>query len=123
MAQVVGQGQWYALGAESLSASRSGELQRRDGGRITLQGNWNGQPFVFPIDDASGAGGVVNARIDDGTTCFNLNSVVEGAGEQWQRSEAGVRPFRSLLRALAFAPARAIAPRKSGAEGKSGTGR
>ena len=108
-AQLVGQAQWYALGAESLAATRIGDLQRRDGGRITLQGNWNGHPFVFPIDDAGGADGVVNARIDDGTTCFNLNSVVEGAGEQWQRREEGARQFRALLRALGIAPARANA--------------
>src|SRR5690606_14370500 len=106
-AQLVGQAQWYALGAESLAAARIADLQRRDGGRVTLQGNWNGRSFVFPIDDAGGVGGAVNARIDDGTTCFNL--VVEGAGEQWQRRVTGVRQFRALLRALDIAPARSAA--------------
>lgn len=108
-AQAVAQAQWYALGAEALADSRIGELQQQGNGRVTLQGNWNGRPFAFPIEDASGIGGMITARIDDGTTCFNLNSVVEGAGEQWQRRDSGLRQLRALLRALDVAPARAAA--------------
>lgn len=94
-AQAMAQAQWYALGAEALAMAQVERLAARDGGRITLAGNWNNRPFVFPVDNGS-----ISARLFDSTTCFNLNSVVEGAGEQWQRRELGARQFIALLQAL-----------------------
>lgn len=94
-AQAMAQAQWYALGAETLAIAQIERLAARDGGRITLAGHWNNQPFVFPIEH-----GAISARLFDATTCFNLNSVVEGAGEQWRRRELGVQQFIALLRAL-----------------------
>ena len=93
-AQALAQAQWYALGSEELARARIRQLDRGDG-RTTLDGGWNGHPFVFPID-----GGAMRVRIDDATACFNLNSVVEGAPGQWIRREAGVRQYFALLRAL-----------------------
>src|SRR5690606_11897618 len=55
----------------------------------------DGQPLVFPIEH-----GLLSARLSDAGTCFNLNSVVEGTGELWQRREAGSAQFAALLRAL-----------------------
>lgn len=98
-AQAIAQAQWYALGAETLALTRIAELSRRDPGRTTLRGNWNGTPFVFPLEH-----GAIRARLSDATTCFNLNSVVEGAPEQWQRRELGARQFNALLRALDLPP-------------------
>ena len=102
-AQALAQAQWYALGSEALARARIARLDAGDG-RTTLEGGWNGRPFVFPID-----GGAMRVRVDDATACFNLNSVVEGAPGQWVRREAGVRQYRALLRALEFTPAQAAA--------------
>ena len=100
-AQALVQAQWYALGSEELARARIMQLDRGDG-RTTLEGGWNGRPFVFPID-----GGLMRVRVDDATACFNLNSVVEGAAGQWSRREAGVRQYLALLHALEFPPTRA----------------
>lgn len=102
-AQALAQAQWYALGSEELARARIHQLDRGDG-RTTLDGGWNGRPFVFPID-----GGTMRVRVDDATACFNLNSVVEGAARQWSRREAGVRQYLALLQALEFPPAQASA--------------
>lgn len=96
-AQSVAQAQWYALGAETLAVERIGQLLRRDQGRTTLRGDWNGRPFLLPLEHGS-----LSARVFDATGCFNLNSVVQGAPEQWQRRERGVRQFNALLQALDF---------------------
>lgn len=108
-AQAMAQAQWYALGAEMLAGVQIRRLAERDGARTTLEGDWNGRPFLFPIGDGEAGSGLIRARISDGTACFNLNSVVEGAGEQWQRRDAGVRQYLALLHALGFAPAQASA--------------
>lgn len=100
-AQALTQAQWYALGSEELARARIARLDAGKG-RTTLEGGWNGRPFVFPID-----GGAMRVRVDDGTACFNLNSVVEGAPNHWTRREAGVRQYLALLRALEFTPAQA----------------
>ncbi|WP_262378507.1 type II secretion system minor pseudopilin GspK [Luteimonas viscosa] len=102
-AQALAQAQWYALGSEELARTRIRQLERGDG-RTTLEGGWNGRPFVFPID-----GGVMRVRLDDASACFNLNSVVEGAAGQWSRRETGARQYIALLRALEFTPEQANA--------------
>lgn len=94
-AQSMAQAQWYARGAETLAMAQIDRLASHTPGRTTLAGDWNGRPIVFPVEH-----GAISARLSDATTCFNLNSVVEGAGEMWQRSEAGSRQFAALLRAL-----------------------
>ncbi|HEX5694247.1 MAG TPA: type II secretion system minor pseudopilin GspK, partial [Arenimonas sp.] len=96
------QAQWYALGAESLAGTRLASLWQRDRQRTTLDGGWNGRSQVFPLDH-----GLIEATLTDRTHCFNLNAVVEGAGEMLQRREAGLRQFRALLEALDVPPPRA----------------
>ncbi|MDH5832872.1 type II secretion system minor pseudopilin GspK [Luteimonas kalidii] len=100
-AQAMAQAQWYALGSEELARARIHQLDRGDG-RTTLEGGWNGRPFVFPID-----GGTMRIRLDDASACFNLNSVVEGAVGQWARREAGVRQYLALMQALGYSPVQA----------------
>ncbi len=100
-AQALAQAQWFALGTEEMARSRVLQLDRADG-RTTLEGGWNGRPFVFPIED-----GAIRVRVDDGAACFNLNSVVEGTAGQWAAREAGVRQYLALLQALGFNPAQA----------------
>ncbi|MFC4728780.1 type II secretion system minor pseudopilin GspK [Coralloluteibacterium thermophilus] len=103
-AQGMAQAQWYALGAETLARAQIERLGRRDGQRTTLTGDWNDRPLAFPIE-----GGLIRARVRDATACFNLNSVVEGAGEMLRRRDQGVRQFLALLAALEVEPRRAQA--------------
>ena len=98
------QAQWYALGAEDLAGTQLQTLWRRDPLRTPPDGDWNGRTHVFPLDH-----GLMQATLSDQTRCFNLNSVVEGAGEMLQRRESGLRQFRALLEALEVPPGRAAA--------------
>jgi len=93
-----GQAQWYALGAEALARSRIARLSS-GGGRTSLAGNWPGRFVQFPVE-----GGQVGMRLADGGACFNLNSVVEGAGEMLRRRDRGAAQFMALLMALEFPP-------------------
>ena len=99
-AQAIAQAQWYALGTEAVARRKIRELTRRSPGLTALDGDWNGRTLPFPIED--GEGGMVSVRVFDAATCFNLNSVVEGATEQWQRRELGVRQYLALLEASGF---------------------
>jgi len=105
-AQAVAQARWHALGAEALAMAQIERLARSDPGVTTLAGGWNGRSFLFPVDD-----GMIRATLSDATACFNLNSVVHGAGELLTRHEAGVAQYELLLLALDFpaAQARALA--------------
>jgi general secretion pathway protein K len=93
-AENIGQAQWYALGAETVASARLARLSAQDPLR-TPAGDWNGRWLLYPIDN-----GVIRARITDAGACFNLNSVVQGASEQWGRRELGLAQFIALLRAL-----------------------
>jgi len=97
-AETIGQAQWYALGAEAVARARLARLAGLDPQR-TPAGDWNGRWLLYPIDS-----GVIRARIADAGTCFNLNSVVQGASEQWGRRELGLYQFIALLRALEISP-------------------
>lgn len=92
-ARDVGQAQWYAIGAEELARAQIRRLAARDPTRTTLVGDWNGRPFVFPIE-----GGVIRARVVDGGNCFNLNSVMFNEGGP----RYGIAQFEALLGALDF---------------------
>ena len=94
-AQAVAQARWHALGAEALAMAQIERLARRDPGVTTLTGGWNGRSFLFPVDD-----GVIRATLSDATACFNLNSVVHGAGELFTRHETGIAQYQALLLAL-----------------------
>jgi general secretion pathway protein K len=87
-AETISQAQWYAIGAEALARTRLAELA----GNPAAARTWNGRWVDFPIDD-----GLMRVRFDDATQCFNLNSVVEGVPEQWQRRDLGLRQFAALL--------------------------
>ncbi len=103
-AEAMTQAQWYALGSEAVARQRLQALARRDPLRTTLDGGWNDQPINFPLDD-----GMVSVRLRDRGGCFNLNSVVMGAPEQWQRSDDGANQYLALLDALDIAPQQAQA--------------
>lgn len=97
-AEAVGQARWYALGAETLAAGQISQLVRASD-RVTLDGGWHDRPFSFPVEN-----GLIQSRLTDGAACFNLNSVVQGAGDVLSRREAGLAQFNALLGALNFAP-------------------
>lgn len=101
-AQAMAQVQRYALGTEEVAISRIALVDRASGGRTTLAGDWQGRAMAFPVEH-----GLVTARLSDAGNCFNLNSVVEGTAELWQRRELGVRQYLALLRELGIEGQRA----------------
>ena len=99
-AESVAQAQRFALGAEALARRKVAMLARDD----VRTAEWSGRPLVFPIEN-----GLLSATLRDGTACFNLNSVVQGSPNHWQRQEMGVRQYMALLDALEFSAAQAQA--------------
>lgn len=99
--EAISQARWYGLAAETLARRRLAHLA---GPNAPATADWNGKTFNFPIEDGS-----LQGRISDGSTCFNLNSVVDGAGETYRRRELGAAQFTALLIALQVAPRQAEA--------------
>lgn len=87
-----GQAQWYAVGAEELARTQIRRLHAASPARTLDVGGWNGRVFHFPVE-----GGTVRARVEDGGNCFDLNSVVIGTRENWQRFDRGAEQFQTLL--------------------------
>lgn len=102
-AQALAQARWHALGAEQMALTQIERLAQRDPGVTTPAGGWNGRAFLFPIDD-----GVIRASVADATACFNLNSVVYGAGDLLTRREEGIDQYVALLEALDMGSAQAL---------------
>ena len=90
-ADLMGQAQWYALGAEGLARKRLARLLRENPGRTPTSPDWNGRPLAFPIDEGS-----ITAVITDGQNCFNLNSVVQGAPGAWTARPRGAEQLVAL---------------------------
>lgn len=99
-AQAIAQAQRFALGAEAMARAR---VTRLGDHGIDIN-RWNGKPLLFPVED-----GIIHARLRDGSTCFNLNSVASGVPGQWTRNEPGLRHYVALLAALDFPAAQAQA--------------
>lgn len=98
-AAALDQARAYSYAAETLAAAKIGDLVQAQGNRTTLQGDWNGRPFVLPIP-----GGLGTATVTDGGNCFNVNSLVGGGGADGTTNFA-VRPlgqtqFQSLMELL-----------------------
>lgn len=100
----IAQAQRYALGSEDFARAQLRPWLAQDARGIAGGAQWNGRRFAFPVEQ-----GTVAVSLRDGSACFNLNSVVEGAVEQWQRRDPGVAQYLALLRALGFAEAQAQA--------------
>lgn len=94
-AEAQAQAQLYASGAELLARRHVARLIAASPARTPLDPAWNGRRFDFPIE-----GGAIAASISDGQACFNLNSVVEGVGEDLIARPAGARQLVALGRAL-----------------------
>ena len=93
-AQAMARAQWAAVSAEAVAVAQIRRLRARDPARTTLAGGWHDRAFLFPFE-----GGGIRAVLSDGGNCFNLNSVVEGAPEQWRRRPLGVAQYLALLQA------------------------
>lgn len=100
-AETTAQAQWYAIGAETLARKQIEAIHDVDSFRTPLDPEWNGRAFDFPIEEGS-----IRAVIRDGQACFNLNSVVEGAGEALAARSAGAQQFIALARAIGIPESR-----------------
>lgn len=94
-AETQAQAQWYASGAEALARRRVARLLTTGPVRTPLEPAWNGRRLSFPID-----GGSISALVTDGQACFNLNSLVEGFGEDLMARPLGRIQFLALGRAV-----------------------
>lgn len=94
-AEIQAQAQWYASGAEALARRQIARLMAAGPGRTPLEPEWNGRRLSFPIE-----GGAISAVVADGQACFNLNSLVEGVGEDLLARPRGAAQFLALGRAV-----------------------
>lgn len=94
-AETQAQAQWYASGAEALARRQVARLMTAGPARTPLRPEWNGRRLDFPIDDGS-----ISAVVTDGQACFNLNSLVEGVGEDLMARPLGTAQFLALGRAV-----------------------
>ncbi|TRW50309.1 general secretion pathway protein GspK [Aliidiomarina halalkaliphila] len=90
------QAYWHWLSAEALARQvLTAELEAADF-RAHLGQNWATEQGPFPV-----RGGVIGGRIRDLHSCFNLNSLFNGEGNE-QRFSVAVDQYQSLLSALEF---------------------
>lgn len=89
------QAQWHASGAQALARRQIARLITAGPARTPLEPQWNGRRLAFPID-----GGSISAVVTDGQACFNLNSLVEGFGEDLTARPLGAAQFLALGRAV-----------------------
>lgn len=94
-AETQAQAQWYASGAEALARRQVARLMTAGPARTPLRPEWNRRRLDFPIDD-----GAISAVVTDGQACFNLNSLVEGYGEDLLERPLGRTQFLALGRAV-----------------------
>ena len=94
-AETQAQAQWYASGAEALARRQVAGLITAGPSRTPLEPEWNGRRLSFPIEAGS-----ISAVVTDGQACFNLNSLVEGFGEDLLARPLGTAQFLALGRAV-----------------------
>jgi general secretion pathway protein K len=100
-ANLYAQAQWYVMGAEDFAQQIVAQTPPDALTQALTDPTGKKTSASFDID-----GGWIKARVEDGANCFNLNSVVEGAGENGYRLRPdGVRQFANLLKALDFSDA------------------
>jgi general secretion pathway protein K len=74
----------YALGAEALAATHLFDALKKDDGIVHLGQGWAKNEFYFPID-----GGGLRGKIEDMSTCFNLNALLLAKKKDGQKEEQG----------------------------------
>lgn len=73
-ARSIDQARGYAVGAEGLATLIVDRLSDRSKGESSLPAGWAGETRTIPVE-----GGLIRARLGDGGSCFNLNSLVTGS--------------------------------------------
>jgi general secretion pathway protein K len=101
--QAMAQARLYALSTESLTMARVGALVSANPDRTVDPQGLLGREFALPL-----AAGTVQARIEDAGNCFNLNSVVEGQGDNFALRPTGLNQLRALMESLAIPSSEAI---------------
>ncbi len=99
-ASSLAQAQWYALGADSFVRLIAEDLYANPLSGIALAEGEIVQ--TLPLDN-----GFMDLRVADGSTCINLNGVVAGANNTFQRHEVGAAQFTALLTALDYSDVQA----------------
>jgi len=87
----IAQAQWYAIGAEAFAKVTAEDLISGTLPRTALAGP--PRTATFPLDS-----GVMQVAVRDGSTCINLNSVVIGAGDVFERDETGASQLRTMMK-------------------------
>lgn len=90
------QAYWHWLSAEALARQVLAAELEADDFRVHLRQNWATEQGPFPV-----RGGAIGGRIRDLHSCFNLNSLFNGEGNE-QRFGVAVEQYQSLLSALEF---------------------
>lgn len=86
----IAQAQWYAIGAEAFAQVTAEDLISGVMPRTALAGP--PRTATFPLDN-----GLMQVAVRDGSTCINLNSVVAGAGDVYERDETGAAQLRTMM--------------------------
>jgi len=93
---------WLQM-TEQLAAVRIEDMLAADQSRTTIAGGWLGTEQQVALPD----GGMVRARLDDGSNCFNLNSLAEDRNGRLVPRPAGARQFVNLMVLLGLPQAEA----------------
>ncbi len=86
----IAQAQWYAIGAEAFAQVTAEDLISGVMPRTALAGP--PRTATFPLDN-----GLMQVAVRDGSTCINLNGVVAGAGDVYERDETGAAQLRTMM--------------------------
>lgn len=76
------QAYWYALGSEQFVKSLIKKTAEDDKGVFHLGQSWAMEDMTFPVDD-----GVIEGKITDLTSCFNLNSLYNTKWDETARDK------------------------------------
>lgn len=95
--QNVSQAQWFAIGADAYARVMAERLTSGELPRTALAG----PPRIaaFPLDR-----GMMQVAVSDGSACINLNSVVSGAGDIFERDDVGADQVVALMKLAGIAP-------------------
>lgn len=95
------QAYWHALGARDYAEALLARAMRDPEAAMRPDAPWLGNAQVFPID-----GGRIEARLRDGQTCFNINSLVTEDEPGVFTADPGIREqFEQVLQSAGLPPA------------------
>jgi len=103
--------QWYAISAERLARRQIRRLHDANPQRTPTVPEWNGRSMSFPIDN-----GALRVSLEDGQSCFNLNSVTEDAAGVRVAREAGIAQLSLLATLVGVSEPQAVTIANSAAD-------